>query len=100
MCSYPKRIYIIPSYLSNNHYLQDNVKQLKSYVKDNTDFINKIEQQEKIQKESFLILIDVRSLCRNTPHKKGIQAVKESLEKNAINNSNQCHRTFLTNFLT
>lgn len=43
-----------------DHYLQDNVKQLKSYVKDNTDFINKIEQQEKIPKGSFLILIDVR----------------------------------------
>lgn len=71
-----------------DHYLQDNVKQLISYVKDNTDFINKIEQQEKIPKGSFLILIDVRFWYRNTPHKKGIQAVKESLEKKTISNSN------------
>lgn len=64
-----------------DYHLQPNVKDLKSYVKDTTDFINKIESQLNIPTNSFLVSMDVRSLYRNIPHKEGITAVKDSLER-------------------
>ena len=64
-----------------DYHLQPNVKDLKSYVKDTTDFINKIESQLNIPTNSFLVSMDVRFLYRNIPHKEGITAVKDSLER-------------------
>ena len=64
-----------------DHHLQDNVKELKSYVKDTTNFIKKVESQPPIPDNCFLVSMDVRSLYTNIPHKEGIEAVKESLEK-------------------
>ena len=45
-----------------DHHLQANVKELKSYVKDTTDFINKIEAQPEVPEDSYLVSLDVRSL--------------------------------------
>ena len=53
------------------------VKELKSYVKDSTNFIWKINNVEKVSGNGILVTIDVRSLYTNTPNKEGIEAVKQ-----------------------
>ena len=59
-----------------NHYLQPETKKLKSYVKDTTDFIMKIEVIDHVSDNSHLVSLDVRYLYTNIPHKEGIEAVK------------------------
>ena len=58
-----------------DYYLQPEVKKLKSYVKDTTDFIKKIEAIDHVSDDSYLVSLDVRSLYTNIPHKEGIDAV-------------------------
>ena len=50
------------------------MESLPSYIKDTTDFINKIRQLPQLSKDSFLITLDVSSLYSNIPHKDGIEA--------------------------
>ena len=82
------------------------VKKIKSYVKDTTDFIKKIEARDHITDDSYLVSLDVRSLytnhvdtrrcfnvdrtsyrrwkdvvCLRGPDKEGIEAVKQKLQK-------------------
>ena len=64
-----------------DYYLQPEVKKLKSYVKDTTDFIKKIEAIDHVSDDSYLVSLDVRSLYTNIPHKEGIEAVKQKLKK-------------------
>ena len=52
------------------------VKKLKSYVKDTTDFIKKIEPVDHVSDDSYLVSLDVRSLYTNIPHKERIEAAK------------------------
>ena len=78
-----------------DHHLQENVKHLKSYVKDTSDFINKIEQQPAVPNNAFLISMDVRSLYTNIPHKKGIEAVEQSLQKRPTTTPSTVILTFL-----
>ena len=53
------------------------VKELKSYVKDSTNFIWKINNVEKVSGNGILLTIDVRSLYTNIPNKEGIEAMKQ-----------------------
>ena len=58
-------------------YLQPEVKKLKSYDKDTTDyFIKKIEAIDRVSDHSYLVSLDVCSLYINIAHKEGIEAVK------------------------
>ena len=66
---------------TDHHHLQPYVKELKSYVKDSTDFIRKINSIKKIPDNSILVTIDVRSLHTNIPNKEGIKAVELTLKK-------------------
>ena len=52
-----------------DYYLQPEVKKLKYYVKDTTDFIKKIEAIDHVSVDSYLVSLDVRSLYTNIPHK-------------------------------
>ena len=83
-----------------DHHLQENVKQLKSYVKDTNDFINKIENLPPVPKGSYLISMDVRSLYTNIPHKEGINAIKQSLGKRPAKVSSVIILMFLNLILT
>ena len=83
-----------------DHHLQQNVKELKSYVKDTTDFVNKIESQPNVPETSYLVSTDVRSLYTNIPHKEGIAAVKESLERKPSNTLTTIILMFLNLILT
>ena len=56
-------------------YLQPIVFTLKSYIKDTTDFINKINRITEFPAESILVTMDVRSLYTNIPHREGINVV-------------------------
>ena len=67
----------ISKYIDNQ--LQPHVKELKSYVKDSTDFIRKIN--------SILVTMDVRSLYTNIPNKEGIEAVETTLKRKNIGTS-------------
>ena len=72
----------ISKYIDNQ--LQPHVKELKSYVKDSTDFMRKINSMEKILDNSILVTMDVRSLYTNIPNKEGIEAVETTLKRKSI----------------
>ena len=53
-----------------------------SYIKDTNDFLYKLEQQiSQIPHDAYLVTIDVVSLYTNIPHRDGILATKEALER-------------------
>ena len=55
-----------------DHYLQPHTKALSSYVKDTTDFINKLENDKDTSKDSILVTLDVKALYTNIPNHDGI----------------------------
>ena len=63
-----------------DHQLQPPVKELKSYVKDSTDFIRKINSMEKLLGYSILVTMDLSSLNTNIPNKGGTEAVETILK--------------------
>ena len=67
-----------------NNQLQPHVKELKSYVKDSTDFIRKTNSMEKNPHSSILVIMDQRSLYTNILNKVGIQAVEKTLKRKNI----------------
>ena len=81
----------ISKYIDNQ--LQPHVKELKSYVKDSTDFIRKIKSMEKIPDKRILVTMDVRSLFTNIPNKEGIEAVETTLKRE--NKAKRIISTFL-----
>ena len=83
-----------------DYFLQPEIKKLKSYVKDITGFIKKIEAIYHLSDDSYLVSLDVRSLYTNIPHKEGIEAVKQKLEKSKPNISIKVILTFLKLILT
>ena len=83
-----------------DYYLQPEVKKLKSYVKDTTDFIKKIEAIDHVSDDCYLVSLDVRSLYTNIPHKEGIEAVKQKLKKSKPSISIKVILTFLKLILT
>ena len=76
------------------------VKKLKSYVKDATDLIKNIEAIDHVNDESYLVSLDVRSLCTYIPHKVVIEAVKRKLKKSKPSISLKIILTFLKVILT
>jgi len=63
--------------------LQPIAKQLKSYLKDSTDFINFIEKKDSA--EGILVSMDLISLYTNIPLEQGIQTVCRSYETFYLN---------------
>ena len=62
--------------------LQPFVPQVKSYVKDTTDFIQKLSNLEfDPEMDIILVTLDVTSLYTNIPHDEGIQAIKTLLQR-------------------
>ena len=52
-----------------DYHLQEHVQNLPSYVKDTTDFINKIDDLA-IPEDSILVTMDVSSLYTNIPNRR------------------------------
>jgi len=67
-----------------DHFLQPIVCTTKSFVKDTTDFINKIEQIPYLPNNAILATIDVTSLYTNIPNDEGIQACKIQLNRHRV----------------
>ena len=53
---------------------------IESYVKDTTDFINKIENIEALHEGALIGTLDVTSLYTNIPNGEGLAVVAERLE--------------------
>ena len=83
-----------------DYYLQPEVKKLKSYVKDTTDFIKKIEAIDHVSDDSYLVSLDVCYLYTKIPHKEGIENVKQNLRKSKLGISIKVILTFLKLNLT
>ena len=62
-----------------DHNLQPIVQNLKSYVKDTSDFVRKIKNIGKVPDDSYLVSMDVRALYTNISHEMGIKYVNEPL---------------------
>ena len=62
-------------------YLQPFAQTTKSYIKETNHFLQKLNDLGVIPPESFLVTIDVTSLYTNIPHREGILACKDALEK-------------------
>ena len=66
-----------------DHYLQPHTKPLPPYVKDTTDFINKLENVNDTLKDSILVKLNGKALHTNILTHDGIDAVKETLNNQA-----------------
>ena len=61
-----------------DYHLRPVVKQIPFHIKDTNDFVNKIEDIGNIKSNSYLVMMDVKSLYTNTPISEGIAAVKSA----------------------
>ena len=61
-----------------DYYLQPEVKKLKSYVKDTTDFIKKSEAIDHISDDSCLVSLDVHSLYTNILIRRELKLLNKS----------------------
>ena len=57
------------------------VKTVPSYIRDTTDFINKLENTQNLPKTFFLVTLDVTSLNTNIPNHEGLTAVACTLRR-------------------
>ena len=69
-----------------DHYIQPLTKEIKSYIRDTTDFLNKINNTTTIPQEAILVTMDVRSLYSNIKHDEGLSALDEHLNKRTTKN--------------
>jgi len=65
-----------------DYLLRPYVPQLPSYVKDTTDFINKIEQIPRLESEALLVTLDVTSLYTNIPNQESLEVALHTLNTN------------------
>ena len=58
-------------------HLQPIGKNIPSYVRDTTDFLQKLDKVKNIPNDCLLVTLDVKSLYTNIPNNEGIKAVRE-----------------------
>ena len=68
-----------------DHFLKEIATKHKSYVKDTTLFLQKLQKLGKLPPDSILVTFDVTSLYTNIPNKEGIDAVKQALDRSRTN---------------
>ena len=64
-----------------DHFLQPLASKHDSYLKDTSDFLNKLKQV-KINENSLIVTMDVESMYTNIDHESGLAAVKNAFENN------------------
>ena len=67
--------------------LQPLAKKLPSYLKDDNDFlrkINELNKKQNIPQNALLVTWDVKSLRTKIPHKEGLEALKTTLENENV----------------
>jgi hypothetical protein len=62
-----------------DHFLNYPATQVKSYIRDTTDFLHKLEALGTLPANSILVTLDVTSLYTNIPNKEGLRAAREAL---------------------
>ena len=65
-----------------DHFLKPLVQNIPSYLKDTTDFINKIESLAPLPENSILVTLDVQSLYTNIPIPEGLRSAARALVHN------------------
>jgi len=84
-----------------DYHLQPIVKEIPSYVKDTTDFLNKIKSIERLPENSIFVTMDVKSLYTNIPNSEGITAVRKAFDKsNTKTIATKVITTFMSLILT
>ena len=58
-------------------HLQPIVKNIPSYVRDTTNFLQKLDKVKNIPNDCLLLTLDVKSQYTNIPNNEGIKAVRE-----------------------
>ena len=62
-------------------YLKPAAQKSFSFVRDTTHFLKKLRNVRKIPRNSFMVTMDVHSLCNNIDHQKGAEACFHALEE-------------------
>ena len=57
---------------------QQTVKNIPSYIRNTTDFLQKLDKVKSISNDYLLVTLDVKSLYTNIPNNEDIKAVKEA----------------------
>ena len=64
--------------------LQPLLANIASYIKDTTDFFNKLSRFNNLPDNTILVTLDVTALYSNIPHNDGIGACKKHLDRRAL----------------
>ena len=62
-----------------DHFLQPHVKQLPSYIKDTTRFLQKLQTLGSLPEGTLLVTLNVASLYTNIPNNEGLEAARLAL---------------------
>ena len=64
--------------------LQPLLANIPSYIKDTTDFLNKLSRFDNLPDNTILVTLDVTALYSSIPHNDGIGACKKHLDRRAL----------------
>jgi len=64
-----------------DHFLRPHVPKIRSYIKDTTDFINKIEAIPPLPLGALLVTLDVTALYTNIPNQDAIRVARDTLNQ-------------------
>ena len=62
-------------------HLQPLSQQVKSYLKDTSDFLRKVKSLPPLPENALLVVMDVVALYPNIPHEGGLKAVENALNR-------------------
>ena len=60
------------------------ISRISSYIRDTTDFLNKLHNLPHLPPGSLLVTLDVSSLYTNIPHDEGVAACEEALNSREL----------------
>ena len=63
-----------------DHHLRPLVHKIPSYLKDTTDFLNKLATLDTLSPGCILVTLDVSSLYTNIPHTEGMEACRQAFD--------------------
>ena len=90
-----KRLHNVPGrpVISNSGFFTENIsafleyhlrslsQKVKSFIKDTSDFLKKLNELRDLPDDFILCTIDVVGFYPNIPHKEGLEAIRKTLDK-------------------
>ena len=67
-----------------DYHLASLVKKIPSYIRDTTDFLEKLQNISILPAETLLVTLDVKLLYTNIPHSEGIEAFRTALNTRRV----------------